>query len=398
MAEVDQSQHVDPIWATDHDPEADNDLEPLYLFRPWTEVDSEVIAWIMVSAFALACWAVLITLPPPKSLGEVAGLVFFLLFTVLTSLCVSYPFILLVRLTLLTPFVILHGLYAIIIAPVLVLPHLHRQQQNTGPRSCALCSKCQTIVEDPLFSGSRWPLVRSHRTYVFHTRKTLQKSAETCHFCNLLLLSLDEQNKSALNSTRYGTFRVGYTGHGDPHPDSQVYIKLWKKTFFLRKPNLQVRLYGKGIATARSVRIRWLTKPPKGPTHRCIVPQSTDSNDVMRWAQNQIRQCQRNHLNCTHGYVNVNTRRFLPKRFLDVQRCNDGVISLASSSSLADGIVEYFAEPLLGRSSRPMLNQRLPESQFIMTDLLPSFLEAILITHRLGIQYLWIDSCCRMVT
>lgn len=120
------------------------------------------------------------------------------------------------------------------------------------------------------------------------------------------------------------------------------------------------------------------------------LPRSTSSAQSLGWALEQIRQCRTSHKTC-----NQPTTTLLPKRVLDVQAGPNSGICLYEPDCKAAPYVClshcWGRQPFLCTRSE---NVESHKSGIDLGHLPPTFRDAIQVTRRLGIRYLWIDSLC----
>ncbi|RBR13545.1 hypothetical protein FVER53590_08496 [Fusarium verticillioides] len=132
----------------------------------------------------------------------------------------------------------------------------------------------------------------------------------------------------------------------------------------------------------------------------CWQSSTTGSEASFLWAREMVDKCEREHHHCRNHVIRSTSQRYLPKRLIDVQSRRQGAIQLALSKSLeSDRIVEYAAlSHCWGMTVKSELRKDNEETMktILIETLDPNFRDAVDITYRMGIKYLWIDSLCIM--
>ncbi|KAH7153940.1 heterokaryon incompatibility protein-domain-containing protein [Fusarium sp. MPI-SDFR-AT-0072] len=124
----------------------------------------------------------------------------------------------------------------------------------------------------------------------------------------------------------------------------------------------------------------------------------TGSAPSFQWARERVEKCEREHHNCRSHFIRSDSQRYLPKRIIDVQARDKGVMQLILSDQIrSDNIVEYAAlSHCWGTTVKSELREDNEETmKTIMIETLdPNFRDAVDRTYKMGIKYLWIDSLC----
>ncbi|TXC02510.1 hypothetical protein FocTR4_00015536 [Fusarium oxysporum f. sp. cubense] len=249
------------------------------------------------------------------------------------------------------------------------------------------------LDQSSILRGTRWRLTRSGEEYGFYTKGQLQQSAEDCHLCSLLWHSSfgaqmipapgaysEETITRELDSTTPLLSVVSSSRNsldceqGDEARNLSVQISATRK--FGQEQLLHVRLYEKGFSP-----FPWLTIEDDryvSDKHSCEKSNMTGSETSFFWAQEMVEKCEREHHNCRNHFIRSDSQRYLPKRLIDVGARDKGAMQLVLSDQIRsdNDVVEYAA---LSHS------WEIPDS---------NFRDAVDITYKLGIKYLWIDSLC----
>jgi Heterokaryon incompatibility protein (HET) len=130
-------------------------------------------------------------------------------------------------------------------------------------------------------------------------------------------------------------------------------------------------------------------------------PRSQAHFDVITtWMKN----CERTHPNCNIGVVGDSLADMgqdevvkLPRRVIDVGNLADTGIRLIDSSNIEGQYValshRWLADPSKHfKTTRSSINDH--RQQIVFEDLPHTFQDAVTVTRRLGLRYLWIDSLC----
>ncbi|EXK28257.1 hypothetical protein FOXG_10015 [Fusarium oxysporum f. sp. lycopersici 4287] len=282
-------------------------------------------------------------------------------------------------------------------------------------KSCRLCDRCSNIVDQSsILRGTRWRLTGSREEYGFYTKDQLQQSAEDCHLCNLLwhssfgaqmipapgaysertitreldsttpLLSVVSSSRNSLDCEQ-----------GDEARNLSVQISATRN--FGQEQLLHVRLYEKGFSP-----FPWLTIEDDryvSDKHSCEKSNMTGSETSFFWAQEMVEKCEREHHNCRNHFIRSDSQRYLPKRLIDIGARDKGAMQLVLSDQIRsdNDVVEYAAlSHSWGTTVKSELRNDNEETmKTILTETLDSnFRDAVDITYKLGIKYLWIDSLC----
>ncbi|KAF5646153.1 tol [Fusarium sp. NRRL 52700] len=162
--------------------------------------------------------------------------------------------------------------------------------------------------------------------------------------------------------------------------------------------SLRIRLYEKG-----SDPFPWLQIDDASYVsgkHNCGQTNMTGSEASFLWARKIVDKCEREHQNCRNHFIRSSSNRYLPKRLIDVQARDKGVVQLVLSKTVgSDSTIEYAAlSHCWGTTVKSELRKDNEETMktILIETLDPNFRDAVDITHRMGIKYLWIDSLCIM--
>lgn len=136
-----------------------------------------------------------------------------------------------------------------------------------------------------------------------------------------------------------------------------------------------------------------------GMRHRCYDSINTSSGDVAEWAKEWVERCSEGHKSCQSEFVPTNVKNYRPLRLLDVQGGDRGFTYLVCTDELTyAGPVEYCALSHCwgGTVTFQLKKENLDALKcgFETGILSKNFRDAVTITRRLGVCYLWIDSLC----
>jgi hypothetical protein len=288
--------------------------------------------------------------------------------------------------------------------------------------SCRLCQTCSSIVsESRLLAGISYRYGVSTdgpERYDHLTVRSLHGSAQTCHLCQLLWLSLKRRRRDraferlpqssstskslpapecinsmlANHQNGYGTFSPA---------DKYFQLKLWEEweESSAQSSSLWMQFVQYDIPESRPLKIE---KLPYSHAHKgdCKLLNTVDSTATMSWAGNQINTCCKSHDYCQTKFVPEGLTSYRPKRLLDVQEAQNSSILLIETSKLGIedlGSLDYFAlSHCWGGTVSMMLLEKNRETfrSIEIEDLPRNFSDAVTITRQIKIRYLWIDSLC----
>jgi hypothetical protein len=129
---------------------------------------------------------------------------------------------------------------------------------------------------------------------------------------------------------------------------------------------------------------------------RSLASDHTGNDDCIDFIWSQLRQCRDTHTKCQSMRPSrQRTGGFLPTRMIDVGRIEDSIVRLTETDGHA-GETPYIAlshcwgdsQPLqLTRTNAPRLKAGISS-----TELPKTFQDAIHVTRKMEIRFLWIDS------
>jgi hypothetical protein len=132
--------------------------------------------------------------------------------------------------------------------------------------------------------------------------------------------------------------------------------------------------------------------------HRCYNSIKTDADDISKWAIDWVEKCCKDHTSCQNAFVPSSRKDYLPLRLLDIEVAEAGTLHLVSTAQLdPDTHVPYCALSHCwgGTVDVKLTKEKLNTMKNIQLHILPkNFQDAIKVTNRLGVRYLWIDSLC----
>ncbi|KAI0550935.1 heterokaryon incompatibility protein-domain-containing protein [Xylaria curta] len=289
------------------------------------------------------------------------------------------------------------------------LPRYRAPQANGDRELRPLCSKCRPIVDQSsLLKGTNWVFTWSREIYPFHSKNELQKSAKVCHLCSLLWnasfknSSTCEADYSPIGAPSISTPLISTpvsTSQAQAKETMKLKMEILATRPFRQIESLHIRLLekqGSDPLVSLKAEDRWLA----GFTHPYKVngKDFTDSEGCIEWAKNMLDKCER-HEFCTDGFISSEDRRYCPKRLIDLVHAEEGVACLVLGETIGqiDYQLRYFAlSHCWGgcvKSKLTVANSEQMETMEIAA-LDPNFRDAIAITLKMGVRYLWIDSLC----
>ncbi|KAF5244803.1 hypothetical protein FANTH_7627 [Fusarium anthophilum] len=290
-----------------------------------------------------------------------------------------------------------------------------RSEMQQG-KDCGLCGRCSSIVDQSsILRGTRWRLTRSKEKYEFYTKDQLQQSSENCHLCSFLWYSSFGAQTTPVAGVSSGEFIAREPDITTPLLSTisrsrnsrdceqgiearNLSVQISATREFGCEQLLHIRLYEKGSSL-----FPWLEIEDAcyvSSKHHCGQSNVTGSGASFRWAREIIEKCEREHHNCRNHFIQSTSQRYLPKRLIDVQSRDKGVVQLLLSGEIPpENLVEYAAlSHCWGATVKSEFREDNEEMmKTILIDTLdPNFRDALDITYQLGIKYLWIDSLCIM--
>jgi hypothetical protein len=255
------------------------------------------------------------------------------------------------------------------------------------PEFDRLCNMCAGLFgDDAIWTEAQY---RPH-----HDIRALTQAAEAgCHLCSLMLGRLAPEDilhleKELEESPTTNTCQIGVNIRGVET------LTLWMAAW-----NTQIRRKGwdtcrdgwVGIARFRIRALRDDYTQEVRSANRQNFSKST-INQVSLW----LEQCDSSHASCRKVQTVTPTRKILPTRLLDLSSAlDDGHIRLCGSQSLRVGVKYATLSHCWGGQCKKRLTVgALAEFQkgISLSDLPKTFLDAVLVTKKLGLHYLWIDA------
>ena len=231
----------------------------------------------------------------------------------------------------------------------------------------------------------------------FHDIYSLLRSADSsCHVCNLLLRQIEPKvmaqlqrdlDVSAVPSSQQ--LRVGVAGgrkwilglfaktvpiqiSGNPWP--------WSDDYFMI-----------GHLMIRSAKEDFTNETRSTETWNCSS--STDVQ-ITRW----LGQCVKSHTRCFNAQIIAATRDVLPTRLLDLRpAAQANCIKLVTTSTLPkDTLYATLSHCWGGQCGTNLTVESLQcfEKELPLNSIPKTFQDAVSVTIRLGVRYLWIDALC----
>ncbi|XXH04710.1 hypothetical protein Hte_011132 [Hypoxylon texense] len=122
------------------------------------------------------------------------------------------------------------------------------------------------------------------------------------------------------------------------------------------------------------------------------VPESTASKESFSWALAQLRDCLDNHLECNGNAEDP----LLPTRVLDVGAFQESIKLLETRGTRGQYMTlsHCWGDPKLMTAKLTVKTLEDYQIEIPYNKLPPTFRDAVEVTRRLAIRYLWIDSLC----
>ena len=132
------------------------------------------------------------------------------------------------------------------------------------------------------------------------------------------------------------------------------------------------------------------------PQHNCHEP-FTSAVSNFHWAEKTVARCESKHDHCRSRFIPINRRRYLPKRLLNVRSRDQGIVRLVLGEEIGskdDTTIQYAA---LTHCWGGTVESELTEGNHEALQTIPiesldrNFRDAVDITHKMGLDFLWID-------
>lgn len=282
-----------------------------------------------------------------------------------------------------------------------------RQWKTSTPRfsitTKTLCDKCELILIDVLnktFPSPRW-ITLKYRTTLFArvcqhhaTFEALQLSSEGCELCSKLYSYAVEQSLGFVVPV------WAEWGHGG-QPSRVAFIKpsaLGESNlkYRLKRAKLHPQLFSCDQFSRPKPQSRFTPWKQTGysktafglPIGRRLAPEpcTGESLDIVKsW----MVDCAQNHPACKHYAPGK-----LPRRVIDVgSEVRNPTLHIADGEREPYLTLSHCWGGKLSSSLRKN-NQELFQKGFHLSTLPKTFQDAIIVTRRLGVKYLWIDALC----
>ena len=250
-----------------------------------------------------------------------------------------------------------------------------------------LCASCAGCFDE----NSTWPEARYEPHYDI---QALAGSAESgCHLCHLILSQISADDivclkQDLVNFRTSPGDQIGINIRGWPT------LTLWVAAFKSSVTRKGWDTCKDGWIALAKLHIR-LRQDDYTNEERSISRQNFSSSSidqVFSW----IEECQSDHSLCRDVQSLAATKRILPTRLLDLSSAlEDNHVRLCSSQSLGPNIKYVTLSHCWGGLCDKILtkNDKSAFEKGIAVDSLPrTFRDAVEITRRLGLFYLWIDA------
>jgi hypothetical protein len=225
-----------------------------------------------------------------------------------------------------------------------------------------LCNQCQTIRDRLLLPG----FSITYDTTVLAHRSAINE----CNLCSLLWKTCEQQGHFAYPTVTFERVGSSLRINGSGVPALSIY----------RSPNLK-------NPAADSIQISFAELPEAG--------QSTHLKLIREW----LKHCdnEQNHPTCKRG---SNTRdegkRTVPTRLIDVGAIGDNRVRLVPTigGDCGEWVAlshQWGAGPYFSTNRKNLMDHM---EGINLSDLPPTFRDAVTVTRGVGLRYLWIDSIC----
>ncbi|KAH8808826.1 heterokaryon incompatibility protein-domain-containing protein [Xylogone sp. PMI_703] len=261
-----------------------------------------------------------------------------------------------------------------------------------------LCNTCQTLFTGDIIKPERVVLgsgsIQSHQA----SKDSLHESAlKGCSICYALWHRFVESFSGAAEDTTLHnmpfTFYMISEGPGDEDRDSPDGTK---RLIFTQQGALVNKL---SVEDIRAYETRFSLLPASSLSlssapYNINSTANTGSDTPWKLAMGWLKECTTHHSKCNS---NLGDPTWYPSRLLDVGLPSDSNVRLCvtkeepPSGSYVTLSHCWGTLPIiqLKKSNITTFKNQIPQSELTRT-----FLEAIQVTRRLGIRYLWIDSLC----
>ncbi|KAI1388522.1 heterokaryon incompatibility protein-domain-containing protein [Hypoxylon trugodes] len=239
-----------------------------------------------------------------------------------------------------------------------------------------LCSLCKDL-----------PPLRELSDFEYPTIPALRRSASAgCEFCSLVSAAISdilppESRALGLSTDVRTPVKISLC-----HKDASTFIKVWQWSTS-NCGYLEVCSDPSSTDT-----IKDSTQTPNPYPSKRPLPDSHQSDSTFEFIQATIQNCQATHSGCPR-----NDDVVLPTFIVDVQTAQEPFLVQNDGTQRGSYIaLSYCWGPASVQELTWLTKARLPSYlKCISLASLPQTLQdAVSVTHRLGIQYLWIDSMC----
>ena len=250
-----------------------------------------------------------------------------------------------------------------------------------------LCDFCTALFDE----NSSWV---GHEYRRHHDFKALTQSAETgCHLCSLILSQVSAEDIACLEHEFDETSvsppsQIGISIRGFPT------ITLWAATSNSTLNRGERDNCENSWTDLARLHVRG-RKEDYGSTERSSASENFSESSIAKvscW----IEKCQKEHAHCREAQAVAATQKMLPTRLLDLgSALETGQIKLCSSHSFGPNLRYSTLSHCWGGECEVKLvaDNLATFQQGIAVNSLPeTFKDAVYVTRRLGLYYLWIDA------
>ena len=266
-------------------------------------------------------------------------------------------------------------------------PNLSQSEQIA--RFDKLCDLCARIFDDDVTCKEN--TFRPH-----HDIYSLSKSAEAnCHLCSLIL------GRILPNTVRHLQHDLD---ESNVAPSQQIGVqindlgRLILEIFATSSP--LPREYGRSRGDGWDMigRLMIQTAEDNPITEARTAAVSNCSNRTILELTHWLRECVTSHTECFDVQTFTATRKVLPKRLLDLRfAAQEGLVRLIMSQSLPqDAVYATLSHCWGGQCEKTLTVESLKdfEEGLLVSSIPKTFQDAIVVTTKLSVSYLWVDALC----
>ncbi|CZR65523.1 uncharacterized protein PAC_15423 [Phialocephala subalpina] len=269
-------------------------------------------------------------------------------------------------------------------APETSAPASERGSDSTLITFNELCSLCKKI-----FLGDK---SQNPQVSIFHSLEELENSARfSCHLCNHLMNSSRFREDLARVRATLAAKDSKENVEGNPAPRRELEAQLFRYSMGL---SLCLR-HTEGSHRDMVAEVSFLFADRPDKSKRFPDSPNTQSEGSWKQALQWTQHCSQDHLHCEPQIV---PRDEWPTRLLDVGVAEMPTIKLRETSELDIPTLKYTTLSHCWGNNTPtrllVSNYSVFKERIALDNLPKTFQEAIEVTRKLGLRFLWIDSLC----